>query len=348
MFERDSIQRSVPTYDYEIGAYALFVILVLTASLLVISFHFAPSAAAYTTPPTTTSRYECWVDSATMTSQAQTQAGNGRSGIDILDWGRPGYNSGTGYVDFCAHFWTRAQVLGAAKTYAYQWNAASSSGHSMGVAIGTYNGCLLYEDQCAGGPGCTTSSCSWEASDYTQWGLEMAQDINSFQSYVSANAPKATAQAAIDAEPAWDNEPGRPMGNDTRQLLAGYNGTALEVMWDYGSAESGYWDDNLIGDVAFGINAAAGGRIDYMWDYAVPEVYYNSMATNFERVDCYEHTNGVGMFISGVMTEQPTSGTLTYSQAYNAMSNAVNATGGWPVCTGGSTAQSAIQYSTNI
>lgn len=73
---------------------------------------------------------------------------------------------------------------------------------------------------------------------------------------------------------------------------------------------------------------------------SVPEIYYTSQASQWENLVLYARSIGSSMLISGVMTEQPASGTLSYQGAYDAMMSAL--------ASNPSTAQSGIVYSTNI
>lgn len=138
-------------------------------------------------PPRTASLYEGTTSPSILYSQGETQAGNGRSGLVILDFGRPAQvNTTAGFVDYSGHFDSVSAVLAGVKAYA-----------TFSIAIGTNNSCTLRSTSCC--------PCSDNVSNLTSWGSAFAGTVNSSHSSIQQGySGKEAAAAADDAEPGYD------------------------------------------------------------------------------------------------------------------------------------------------
>jgi hypothetical protein len=93
-------------------------------------------------------------------------------------------------------------------------------------------------------------------------------------------------------EPAW--EPGY---THTRDFVAGYNGstTEPEALYDYGSAEPGYWTTAEEYYVAYGA----------LYDFPLPEIYYSGQPPEWEQISLWGSANGAygAVYFPGVMSQ---------------------------------------------
>lgn len=279
----------------------------------------APSALAYTAPARTASIYESNTSTATLTTQGENQAGNGRSGVVILDFGRPAASGSTnGFVDFGGGFVSMASVLTAAKAYATAWFGYSSTSPFLVIAIGTNNSYTANSGSCP---------CSDQVSNLTSWGEAFAGIVNSLSTFISSQGyyTQEAAGGADDAEPAFD-----PQWGDTHSVLVGYNTDSALTMWNYGSNESGYWTNAELLEAAWG----------FPDDVTVGELYTTTMASNWENLILYDRSQSTyhtDMIMYGIMTSDAYLSTAT---AYNDMMTDLNAHS--------STAQTGIEYVTVI
>lgn len=204
-----------------------------------------------------------------------------------------------------------------AEGYADAWYASTSATPTMTIAIGTANDFTRRSGSCP---------CSYQAGDLAAFGTALANTVNSFGSYVAARySSQESVAAADDAEPAWDKE-----WLDTHDTLNGYNLRSSHPMYDYGSAESGYWE----AEPGPKLLEAAWGFPD---DFLFGEVYNNSQANQWENLILYDRSQTLysqTMTMSGLMS---TGGVpLSTQAAYDAMMAALNSHS--------STAQSKITY----
>jgi hypothetical protein len=279
----------------------------------------APSAFAYTAPARTASIYEDGTSTSELTTQGINQADNNRSGVVILDFGRPAASGSTnGFIDFSGGFVSMSSVLAAAESYASAWYAYSSSSPFLIIAIGTNNSYTANSGNCP---------CSDQVSNLTSWGEAFAGTVNSLSTFISNEGyyTQESAGGADDAEPAYD-----PQWGDTHSVLVGYNTDTSLTMWNYGSNESGYWTNAELLETSWG----------FPDDVTIGQVYTTTMASNWENLILYDrsqstyHTN---MIMYGIMTSDAYLSTAT---AYNDMMTDLNAHS--------STAQTGIEYVTVI
>lgn len=225
----------------EVTARTLSAIAILLSTVVASILISASPAAAYLKPDTTTSRYECNADVASLQQQARAQASNGRSGVDILDFGRPAYSTTSGFltVSPCSKFVTLGAVLTAVESYAATWYANTSTSPVMTISIGTNNSCTVH------------SACrpvSYVPTDLYRWGQHFGDTVSSLASYIGSRySSQENAGAGDDAEPAFD-----PEYSDTYNVLTGYGGHSTQLLFDYGSLEAGYWTSSQELQVAYG------------------------------------------------------------------------------------------------
>lgn len=278
-----------------------------------------PAAFAYTAPARTASIYESTTSTTTLANQGIAQAGNNRSGVVVLDFGRPAQSGSTnGFIDFGGNFVSLSSVLSAVESYATAWYGYSSSTPFLIIAIGTNNSYTANSGSCP---------CSDQVANLQNWGEAFAGIVNSFSTFISNESyyTQESAAGADDAEPAFD-----PQWGDTHSLLVGYNTDSSLTMWNYGSNESGYWTNAELLEAAWG----------FPDDVTIGEVYTATMASNWENLILYDrsqstyHTN---MIMYGIMTSDAY---LSVTASYNDMMTDLNSHS--------STAQSGIEYVTSI
>jgi hypothetical protein len=170
------------------------------------------------------------------------------------------------------------------------------------------------------------AGCSLLPPDFGDAGFYWGVRTNELATYISNSgyAYQESSAAADDAEPAWD-----PAYASTRDFIAGYNSAAGWLLLDYGSLEPGYWSSAAEYYVAYsGAN------------FPLPEIYYSSMAAQWEDLELWAVANrGDSMLILGVTSEWP-AGALTPRQGYDAMLRQLQSNE--------STYQASLDYITDI
>ncbi|MGD0703365.1 MAG: hypothetical protein ABSA02_26210 [Trebonia sp.] len=278
-----------------------------------------PAAFAYTAPARTASIYESTTSTATLADQGIAQAGNGRSGVVILDFGRPAASGSTnGFIDFGGGFVSMSSVLSAVESYATAWYGYSSSAPFLTIAIGTNNSFTANSGNCP---------CSDQVSNLGTWGNAFAGIVNSFSTFISNEGyyTQEVAAGADDAEPAYD-----PQWGDTHSVLVGYNTDSSRTMWNYGSNESGFWSPAELLEASWG----------FPDDVTIGQVYTTTHASNWENLILYDRSQSTyhtDMIMYGIMTSDAE---LSVTAAYNDMMTDLNSHS--------STAQTGIEYVTTI
>ena len=271
---------------------ALLAVLVLVFSAS-IQFHRLP--AAYAAPAASRSYYEHNVSTSALYDQGCSEAGTGHSGVAILDFGRPAYDSSTGAygtVDFDGHFVQNSSILDATESYAKGWfHCKTSNTQWVQIARGTTNNCKT-------GTGCSGNTVPNANTAGEYWG----QRVNDLNSYISAQggANQQEGTGAFDAEPKWDT--GYTSTGDFRYS---YNNNTGHPLYDYGSAEPGYWTNDQLWKVSYEGD-----------DYPFPEVYgccHSGQISDWLNVDDWAKANNKGYYVEGVTNDYNSGSTCNSS-----------------------------------
>jgi hypothetical protein len=254
------------------------VIVVIVAA---VGLYAASATAASAYPFTTRSYYEHSGNYNTLYNQGCSAGQDGAHGVAILDFGRPAFN-GTYYgaIDFDGHFNTNGVIRQAAEGYASGfWDCTPLNGPFMTIAIGTNNYCF----------GCS----SYHVSDPSTAGSRWGDNVDTLRSYINAPpsfASQESAAGADDAEPAWN-----PAYTQTRDFVNGYNASTGNALFDYGSAETGYWTLGQSYHIAY-------GAVD---DFPFPEIYYSGQAPEWEDISLWgaSYGNFGAMYFEGVTSQ---------------------------------------------
>jgi hypothetical protein len=278
----------------------------------------APAALGY--PFTTRSYYEHSTNTTTLYNQGCNAGQSGAHGVAILDFGRPAFNGSVyGTVDFDGHFDSNAAIQAATKAYASGfWDCTPINGPFMSIATGANNSCS----------GCS----SYHVSDFYTAGVRFGNDVDALQAYINSPpsfSSQESATGAEDAEPAFN-----PGYTATRDFVNGYNASTGNALWDYGSAETGYWTLGQEYHIAYGAPD----------DFPFPEIYYSGQAPEWEDISLWGASNGNygAMYFEGV-TSQYRSGYscgFTPHESYDHMLAQLQSHA--------STSQSSIPYLTDI
>jgi hypothetical protein len=293
----------------------LLVVLGLAASAV-----WASGAFAY--PYTTRSYYEHSPDPTTLYNQGCNAGQSGANGVAILDFGRPAWNGSVyGTIDFGGHFDGYGEIRTAAQNYASGfWDCTPVNGPFMSIAIGTNNYCF----------GCSSYQVPNPQGHGASWGY----NVNWLENYITSPpsfAAQESATGALDAEPAWN-----PSYSATGSWVTGYNNASNgNALWDYGSAETGYWTLGQEYHVAY-------GAAD---DYPFPEIYYAGQAPEWEQISLWgaSYGNYGAMYFQGVTSQYNPSYTdcgFTPHESYDHMLGELQSHA--------STSQSSIPYLTDI
>lgn len=299
-------------------------------------------ARATTYPFITHSWYERYSVSGTtnyntLYDQGCTAGNNSASGVFILDYGRPAYDSSTntyGTIDTLSGSWHKFDdIVSALDAFADGYWACSPTGTHIYLALGTSN------DLGAG----SCSSCGYRVTSLSNAGGKLSDKVQEVQNHINAmgQSSQITASAAIDMEPAWDycntvygtttcSTGGSTDGSNTMTYLNGFNtndsGATSNVLWDYGSNEQGYWDRSTQWSAAFG----------YM-DYLFGEVYNSGQANDWAGLCSWAKSKGYYEWVSGTLDTPGFSYTPT--QSYDEMMSVLSSYG---------VGQSHIDYISNI
>ena len=180
------------------------VMVVLACALAALAgFGHGIAIAAVKLPPVTISQYEHSTTPATLDAQG-CNAGKGRkTGLVILDFGRPAFKSGAyGTLDFAGNFQWNVPINKAVEAYMIGYMRCRPAGLKgmLSVARGTNNSCSNEDLRCC------PNKCGLEPPSFTKAGYWWAWRTNQVEKWVISKGWKfkVRATAAIDAEPAWD------------------------------------------------------------------------------------------------------------------------------------------------
>jgi hypothetical protein len=272
---------------------------VRTLALAVIVLFALSAGAAHAAaklPLVTISQYEHGTVPATLQTQG-CNAGKARKvGLVILDFGRPAYKNGAyGTLDFSGVFQWNVPISKAVEAYISGYMNCRPAGLKgvLSVARGTSDSCSNSDMNCC------PNGCNIEPPSFTKAGYAWAVRTNQVEQWIMQHGwrYKVRATAAIDAEPAWD-----PPYHETGNFLNGFDHTALHSgwklaprLWDFGSAEPGYWSNNQLWTVAYG-----GSGINH----PLPEIYFPGMAREWEDLSAYAVLHHGGKIVFAGITSQ--------------------------------------------
>ena len=286
----------------------------LTALGAVMSPVGAATASAAAMPATTTSYYERIASPKMLYRQGEKAGKAAAQGIVILDFGRPGVDGPRfGTMAYSGAFVSFAAIKAGVKSYIRAYYRYAPRYTKLDVAVGTNNSCG------AGQPCGRTLSCGCpdEPPNFVAWGRHFALTVEQVDNWAGAlraqygYTDQVRAVAADDAEPAYD-----PGYQNTFDVLKGYanfvDGT-FPPMVDFGSAESNYWTEAQLLQVAYGFRP----------DVPMPQIYYAAQAEQWAGLLQYAKARlGKVIDIYGVLTTG--AGTNTPQIAYADMLQAVS------------------------
>ena len=271
-------------------------LLALVCALAAVASTPGLAQAAPKVPVTTISQYEHSTVPATLDTQGCNAGKAGKTGLVILDFGRPAYkNKAYGTLDFSGTFQWNVSINKAVEAYitGYVRCRPASVKGVLSVARGTNNSCTNQD------PNCCPHGCNLEPKSFTSAGYSWAVRTNQVENWVISKGwkYKARATGAIDAEPAWD-----PAYSATGKFVAAFSYTARHsgwklppLMWDFGSLEPGYWSRNQEWTIA-----AGGGGVNHV----MPEIYYPGMAREWSDLSAYAKANHGARIKFGGVTSQ--------------------------------------------
>ena len=276
----------------------------LTALGAVMSPVGAATASAAAMPATTTSYYERTASPKMLYRQGEKAGKAAAQGIVILDFGRPGVDGPRfGTMAYSGAFVSFAAIKAGVKSYIRAYYRYAPRYTKLDVAVGTNNSCG------EGQPCGRTLSCGCpdEPPNFVAWGRHFALTVEQVDNWAGAlraqygYTDQVRAVAADDAEPAYD--PGYQNFVD---------GT-FPPMVDFGSAESNYWTEAQLLQVAYGFRP----------DVPMPQIYYAAQAEQWAGLLQYAKARlGKVIDIYGVLTTG--AGTNTPQIAYADMLQAVS------------------------
>jgi hypothetical protein len=272
------------------------VVLLCACAALFAATAVVSMAAASVKLKVTTSQYEHTVSPAVLNQQGCNAGKAKKTGIVILDFGRPAFKNGVyGTLLFSGDFAWNGPINQAVEAYisGYMQCRPNTLKGMLSVARGTNDSCTN-ED-----PNCCPNTCSIEPPSFTKAGYSWAVRTNQVEKWIMNHSwrYKVRATAAIDAEPAWD-----PAYTATSHFVSGFDQPALHSgwklaprLWDFGSAETGYWTQEQLRIVA-----AGGSGINHV----MPEIYYPGMAREWSDLSLYSVGAGHGRVSFGGVTSQ--------------------------------------------
>lgn len=273
---------------------------------------------------------------STIQSLGCTPGATNKSGLIILDFGKPAYRSsdgvyGTINFDGSGVFVSNAKIQTMMEDFALGWWACAGLNLNVVIAQGV-NNCAsdTNDSNCGHLPSCDgTNVCN---PNWATAGQNWANKTSGFSDYLNTQgfSSEEAPGAGIDAEPAYN-----PGYTFSQNFVDSYNSTTgCCLMYDFGAAYGGTWSNAAIYHVAYGASA----------DVPVPEVYTgtNGPPPKSPQADEWAAVNQwatgttpphPAMYFYGVMCTSG-SGYITCSSAYTAMLN--------------DTTQSSIPYLTKI
>ena len=285
----------------------------IASAMSAISLATSQPASAASYPAALISHYEGNADTSTLMTQGKndaTSAGNNQGYVvEILDFGRPAYNSGCtcyGTIAINTGNWlSNSSILAAVKAYSDGWASKHLSGTKVMVSIGTSNNCF----------GCFPDRLSGFSAFGTYW-AERTRELAAYMA--THNYVNQRAWAAFDLEPAWDSQ-----YTDSKDMINAYDTAArsgtgyVPVYADYGSADSS-WTQKQIWNLSYAVTTAL----------AFPEIYYpyqQNMATEWQGVYQWAEVNGHKDYIFGSTDNYyANTCTLTPDETYNYLLSYIN------------------------
>jgi hypothetical protein len=235
----------------------------------------AMGMSAQAAPAHTVSFYMSTVYRNTLHNMGCDAGKAGMNGVVVLDFGVADYSSGEWGTKLFngAGFRSTSAIVNAAEGFLDgYWNCSGPS-PQLRLAIGTSND--------------TPHSAYVGTSAGEVWG----NAVNTISSYIykMGYGGQESIHGAIDAEPAWDAE-----YTKTRDWVNGYNARTAKTLYDYGSAETGYWTNYQLWYISW-------GNVDAL---PIPEIYYPGMVTEWYNESVYAYNNQGGQIgFIGTMTE---------------------------------------------
>jgi len=144
-------------------------------------------------------------------------------------------------------------------------------------------------------------------------GAKLATYVEDVRTYIVDGGydSQEAAAAGVDAEPAYDSA-----YTDTGSFVDNFNAGSGANMFDFGSAETGYWSNSQLYHVSWGASD----------DSPVPEVYgccHASMVNEWLTIDEYAKSNSLGYSVLGVTSDYNSANscnkTYTPDDSWNAM-----------------------------
>jgi len=273
------------------GLAALALVAGLSSGVVLLA---APAAMANTLPPGwTNSEYMSSISTTGSYTDGCNFGKGGAGGVHVLDYGRPAYNSTTdqfGAILFNGGWASNSQIFASAEAWADGWYSCSPAGPVLSIAVGVNNYCGLGTNNsiCTGYllPATHGLYGGGSGSGPDAAGSYFAAWTNNFETYIqnSGYSTQESAAAAIDAEPAYDPDPG--WAAHTNAFVSYYNADTSHYMYDFGSAEPGYVTDQELYDVSYGLRD----------QYNLPEIYstnQSGMTQDWLGVDQYANPNWI-------------------------------------------------------
>jgi hypothetical protein len=308
--------------ERKVGRYVAASAVVLASCLAVVGVRSTPVAAA-TAPPYTNSEYMYSTDATTMYNDGCLYGTNNVSGLHILDWGRPAYNSSTdqfGAYDYSSDWVSNTNIRTASDWWAVGWEACSTNGTlelALGTNdsndLGTCNGCLYKLPASHSLPGGGSNTGQYVAGFY--WG----SSVNIFENSLITNNYRQDGVGAFDAEPGFDPN----YASDTGAFTTGYNYESSWAFYDFGTADPGYWTEAQLYDVSFGQGD----------EQSIPEIYYSYNTAQTEEwvqgggpytgLDAWAKANGHPFAIDGVTDDYASACPLTPSTDWSNVLSAI-------------------------
>jgi hypothetical protein len=287
----------------------------ITALGAVMSPVGAATASAAAMPSTTTSYYERTASPKMLYRQGEKAGKAAAQGIVILDFGRPGVDGPRfGTMAYSGAFVSFAAIEAGVKSYIRAYYRYAPSDTNLNVAVGTNNSCGSGQP-CGGTLSC---GCPDEPPNFAAWGQHFAMAVEQVDNWAGTLRAQygytdlVRAVAGDDAEPAYD-----PGYQNTFDVLEGYadfvDGT-FPPMVDFGSAESNYWTEAQLLQVANGFRP----------DVAMPQIYYATQAEQWAGLLQYAKTrlgkviNIYGVLTTGARTNTPQ---IAYADLLQAVSS---------------------------
>jgi hypothetical protein len=285
-------------------------------------------SSALARPPVTRSYYEHNVNTSDLRQQGCAAARTRRSGVVILDFGRPAWDGEHyGTILHQGPFASSTAIRNAAKAFSAGFvRCAGARGTKLIVTFGTNNSCSDNDPHCSG---------SRQPRSFTEAGRIWAFHVKVLREWIQARPARrrhVSPGSADDMEPAWE-----PPFEHTNAFQTGYNNEPVAgttPMYNHGSAERGFWTLGQLYRVSYGLPR----------NFPFPQIYYDTQPPQWREISHWGADNGNygKMYFAGVLS-QFNSGFdcgFTPQEGYDALLSALNSDP--------KTAQARIPYLSNI